>query len=142
MTTAKRVPVVDGLFTETKEGARLLGSRCASCGIPYFPRSSLCHSPDCKDKTKLEDATFGGRGKVFSYTILRYPPPPPAKYDEPYNPYAIAQVDLEEGLRIMGRIYTNDVESVRVGMDVELILAPLCHDEQGNEVITWQFRLI
>ncbi len=140
MATAKRIPVVEGLFTETEKGPCLLGSRCASCGTPYFPRTAFCHNPDCKEKTRVEEATFGGRGKLWSYAILHYPPPRPAKYDEPFSPYALGWVDLEDGLRVMGRISTNDLQSLKVGMEVELILDKLAHDEEGNEIISWQFR--
>ena len=49
MSTSKRVPAASGLFSETAEGPRLLGSKCASCGTPYFPRSAICHNPDCDE---------------------------------------------------------------------------------------------
>ena len=141
MGTAKRVPVVQGLFTDGPEGARLLGSRCASCGTPYFPRSPVCHNPDCTD-SKMQDAAFGPRGKLWSCAIQNYPPPPPAKYDEPYAPYALGVVDLAEGLRVMGRIHTDDPDGVNPGTEVELVLEPLCRAEDGSELITWMFRPI
>ncbi len=137
--TAKRVPVVEGLFAETAEGARLLGSRCVTCGTPYFPRSTLCHNPAC-DTSSMEDASFGPRGKLWSCAIQNYPPPAPAKYDEPYTPYALGVVDLDEGLRVVGRVDTDDPEGVQLGVDVELIIDGICHDEGGNELVTWKFR--
>ena len=138
---AKRVPVVEGLFAETSEGARLLGSRCASCGTPYFPRSPLCHNPDCT-ASRMEDASFGPHGKLWSCAIQNYPPPAPAKYEEPYVPYALGVVDLQEGLRIVGRISTDDPERLQVGSDMELIVEELYRDEGGSEVVTWKFRPI
>ena len=135
----KRVPVVEGLFVEREEGPRLLGSRCASCRTPYFPKSPICRNPDC-NHSEMSDADFGPGGRLWSCSIQNYPPPPPARYDEPYRPYALGVVDLEEGLRVMGRVATDDPESVRVGDRVELVLAPLCHEEDGTELITWMFR--
>ena len=137
--TTKRVPVAEGLFTDTADGPRLLGSRCVSCGAPYFPKAAVCHNPDCKDK-RVEDATFGPRGKLWSCARQDYPPPAPAKYDEPYKPYALGVVDLDDGLRVVGRISTDDPQGLEVGIDVELVLEPLCHDAEGNEVITWKFK--
>ncbi len=75
--TTKPVPAAEGLFSETANGPRLLGSKCTSCATPYFPKSPACHNPDCTE-TKVEDAAFGPRGKLWSCAILNYPPPLPA----------------------------------------------------------------
>jgi len=141
MTTSKAVPVAEGLFTETADGPRLLGSKCASCGTPYFPRSAVCHNPECSE-SKMEDASFGPRGTLWSVAIQNYPPPLPARYEEPYTPYALGMVDMPEGLRVLGRISTDDPEGVQVDSQVELVLERLYLDEDGNEVITWKFRPI
>ena len=141
MTTTKSVPVAEGLFAEMDDGPRLLGSKCASCGTPYFPRSAVCHNPDCGE-SKMEDASFGPRGTLWSCAIQNYPPPLPARYEEPYTPYALGMVDMPEGLRVLGRISTDDPVSVQVGAEVELVLERLYLDEDENEVITWKFRPI
>lgn len=139
MTTAKRVPVIEGLFSDGPEGPRLTGSRCASCGTPYFPKSPVCHNPDCSD-SKMQDAAFGPRGVLWSYSVQNYPPPPPARYDEPYEPYALGVVDLPEGLRVVSRMASDAPQGLEPGVDVELILGPLCHEGDGTELITWMFR--
>ncbi|MEX1255381.1 MAG: OB-fold domain-containing protein [Dehalococcoidia bacterium] len=136
---SERVPVAEGLFAETPDGPRLLGSRCAACGTPYFPKSALCRQPTC-DGSAMEDAAFGPNATLWSYTVQHYPPPPPAKYDEPYVPYAMALVDLAEGLRLLARVAVDDLTQVKAGMPVELVLEPLYTDPQGNDVITWKFR--
>jgi uncharacterized OB-fold protein len=139
MPTADRIHAAEGLFAETPEGPRLLGSKCASCGTVYFPRSALCHNPGCEE-TRMEDASFGPRGTLWSCAIQNYPPPAPALYEEPYQPYAMGAVDLPEGLRVMGRIHTDDPEAVRPGVDVELVVEPVKRDEEGREIVTWMFR--
>ena len=139
MSATKRIPVAEGLFAETADGPRLLGSKCATCKTPYFPKSPVCHNPDCRE-TKMEDSTFGPRGTLWSYSIQYYPPPPPAKYDEPYTPYALGLIDLPEGLRVLARISTDDPEGLKVGAEVELLLERLSGDGDGNEIITWMFR--
>jgi uncharacterized OB-fold protein len=139
MATARQVPIMEGLFANTAQGPRLLGSKCVACRTPYFPKSPLCHNPDCTDG-RTEDAAFGPRGTLWSCAIQDYPPPAPTKYDEPYAPYAMAVVDLVDGLRVVGRVSTDDPRSVQVGMDVELVIEPLHHDENGNEVVTWKFK--
>jgi uncharacterized OB-fold protein len=139
MPTSKRVHAASGLFSETEEGPRLLGSKCVSCGTPYFPRSAICHNPDC-EKTQMEDASFGPRGIIWSTAVQNYPPPAPAVYQEPYQQYAVAAVDLPDGLRVMGRVDTDDPENVPVGAEVELVIEAFGSDADGNEIVSWMFK--
>jgi hypothetical protein len=139
MAEADRVNIVEGLFSETAEGPRLLGSRCRGCGVPYFPRSEQCHNPDCDDP-RVEDASFGPNGRIWSLAMQDYEPPAPVKYDKPYKPYAMAVVDLDDGLRVLGRVATDDPAAVEVDMAVELVIDVLCHDEEGRRVMAWKFR--
>ena len=141
MTATNQTPVAEGLFAETEDGPRLLGSRCRSCDTPYFPKSAVCHNPNC-DESKMEDVQFGPKGTLWSYSVQYYPPPPPAKYDEPYVPYALAMIDMPEGLRVLARVSTDDPEQVRVGADVELVLEKLYTNPEGDDVITWKFRQV
>jgi uncharacterized OB-fold protein len=139
MTKQEPIPAAEGLFAETEEGPRLLGSRCRSCGTPYFPRSPVCHNPDCGDSA-MEDACFGPRGELWSCAIQNYPPPAPALYQEPYTPYALGVVDLPEGLRVLSRIRTDAPDELQLGTEVELVLEELCRNEDGAPIISWQFK--
>lgn len=139
MTTPTMTPVAEGLFTETADGPRLLGSKCVNCDTPYFPKAAICHNPGCNE-SRLEDAQFGPHGTLWGYTIQYYPPPPPAKYDEPYEPYAIGLVDMAEGLRVLSRISADHPEAVTVRANVELVIEKLYTDTQGNDVSTFKFR--
>lgn len=138
---SETVESVEGLFEQTPNGPRLLGSRCASCQTPYFPRSSGCHNPDC-DTSKMEDVHLGPKGRVWSLSVQTYPPPPPVVSSDPFEPFAAAMVDLEEGLRVLGRMVTDDPGQVNVGDEVELVIAPLGKDADGRDVISWQFKPI
>ena len=134
-----RVPVIPDLFAETAHGPRLLGSQCATCGTPYFPRSLVCHNPDCREP-RIEDAAFGPRGTLWSFAVQYYAPPAPVKYDQPFVPFAIGVVDLPEGLRVLGRLNVDDLGKVRIGMAVELVIDRLCAGADGSEVTTWKFQ--
>jgi uncharacterized OB-fold protein len=135
----KKIPVVNGIFADLPEGARLIGSRCATCETPYFPRSPVCHNPECTE-SKIEDAMFGPIGTLWSLAVQDYPPPPPARFDKPYEPYAMGVVDLDDGLRVLGRLTSNDPATAKVGARVELVIDTLCHDEEGNEIVSWKFK--
>jgi uncharacterized OB-fold protein len=132
-------PVVEGLFADTDEGPRLLGSRCSGCETPYFPKAAICRNPNC-DGGALEDARFGPSGTLWSYTIQHYAPPPPVKYDEPYEPYAMGMVDLDDGLRVLSRISIDDLSQIKVGATVELVVEKLHRSPDGDDVMTWKVR--
>lgn len=134
------IEAAQGLFVETPEGPRLLGSRCATCRTPYFPGSEACHNPDC-DHSDTQPAHFGPYGTLWSVTVQGYPPPPPVVAADPYLAYAVGLVDLEaDGLRVIGRLLVDDPETVAPGGPVELVLAPLGRDAEGRDVISWQFK--
>ena len=63
--------VIDGLFTETPDGPRLTGSRCATCGAPYFPSSPVCHNPNCTE-SRIENAlsSLQGAGPQESASLV------------------------------------------------------------------------
>lgn len=139
MSDANQVDAVEGLFAETPNGPRLLGSRCNTCSTPYFPKADSCHNPQCEGGDVV-DAEFGPGGTLWSIAIQNYPPPPPAIYDEPYAPYAVGVVDLAEGLRVLGRMAVDDPSELEVGGPVELVIAPLATSASGEATVSWQFK--
>ena len=88
----------------------------------------------------MEPCEFGGHGKVWSYSVANFPPPPPHRYDQPFKPYAIAVVDLDDGLRLVGQM-VDPPEALRVDARVELVVEPLYH-EQDKTFTTWKFKLV
>jgi len=136
---SERIPLAKGLFAETANGPRLLGSQCATCNTPYFPKVSVCRHPDCADP-KIGDAEFGPKGVIWSVARQDYPPPAPVKFDEPYKPFVMGIVDMADGLRVLGRVAVDNPEDAKCGMDVELIIDALSHDDDGNELVSWKFK--
>lgn len=136
---SERVHAVDGLLVETADGPRLQGSKCGGCGATYFPRDSVCHNPECSAPA-MADVNFGPSGKLWSCAVQNYQPPAPVVTEEPYTPYAMGMVDLDDGLRVMSRIDVDDPMAVQVGGDVELVVGKIGADEAGNEIVTWMFR--
>jgi len=139
MTSTTRIPVVEGVFADTPAGPRLIGTRCTKCGTPHFPRSPVCRNPACGSDA-VEDLPLGPNGVLWSYTVQHYKPPPPMRFDDPFVPYGIGLVDLPEGLRVLTMLSAADPSQFRIGMDMELVLEPLYHDDNGDEVVTWKFR--
>jgi uncharacterized OB-fold protein len=98
---SERIPVADGLFAETKDGARLIGSRCASCRTPYFPKVDYCRNPTCGD-SRLEEAGFGPDGTIWSCAI-RTIRPRRRQIRQTLQALRDGVWDLADGLRVLGR---------------------------------------
>lgn len=137
MAEIERVPVAEGLFRWSDEDVALVGTRCTSCGAHYFPKSLSCRNPDCDQKV-IEEALFGRRGRLRSFTVQAYRPPPLFRMD-PWAPYAIGLVELPEGLRVMGMLTGCALDEIRIDMPVELTVEPLYTDESGREVLTFKY---
>ena len=133
-------PAVTGWFTTGTE-PRLLGSRCATCATVYFPPlpaggPGFCRNPAC-DGEEFETAELSRRGRVWSYTDAQYQPPPPyAARTEPYEPFALAAVELAEGITVLGQVADGyGVADLRVGAEVELVVEPL-----DDELLVWRWK--
>ena len=134
----KRVPVVDELFVWSDDGVNLVGSRCLSCNSYYFPKTLTCKNPYCKEKN-VDNVLLSRHGKLYSYTIQEYTPPPPFKM-EPLVPFAVGLVELPEKIRVMGMLAGIKFEDIRIGMDVELTIEKLYENQNGEEVVTYKFK--
>lgn len=131
------VPVAAGLFEGTGARTRLLGTRCTGCATVYFPRAQACRNPACP-RGPLDDVALPREGRLYSYTVQAYRPPPLFRMDG-WAPYALGLVDLPGGLRVMGMLTGCSSEDIRIGMPVAVTTGVLYRDAQGREVLTYQF---
>lgn len=136
------VPAIEGWFTV--EPPALLGRRCTACGTFAFPPTTeWCPNPRC-DSDELETVPLSRTGTVWSYTDAQYQPPPPyVARTEPYEPFAIAAVELDaERLIVLGQVADGfGVGDLSVGTRVEVVVEPL---ETLDDKITlvWRWRPI
>src|SRR5205807_946643 len=87
---------------------------------------AIGHPPACSG-TELDEVELSRRGRVWSYTDNRYPPPPPAIASEPFEPYAVAAVELAtEQMVVLGQVVRGaDTADLSAGMEMELALETL-----------------
>lgn len=132
-------PAIEGWFTTGPEPA-LLGSRCTACATVFFPPTEgFCRNPACAGD-ELEPVELSRRGRVWSYTDARYQPPAPyLAPTDPYEPFALAAVELPEGLVVLGQVAQGyGVEHLRVGAEVELVVETLYTDDVGDRTV-WRW---
>lgn len=137
------VPVIDSWFTTGAE-PRLLASQCTTCSNVVFPPVSsdagaaafFCRNPACEG-TEYGAVELSRRGTVWSYTDAQYQPPPPyLPRGEEYVPFALAAVELPEGLVVLGQVADGfGVADLQVGAEVELVVETLNIDETGERTI-------
>jgi uncharacterized OB-fold protein len=141
MTEKTNVPAVEGFFTMDLRAPRLLGTQCRACGTYFFPAErAFCRNPAC-DQADLEEVQLSRTGTLWSYTSANYKPPPPFVAKEPFEPFAIAAVELEkEGITILGQVVDGvDVGALKTGMPMELVLGELYEDDE-HVYLTWKWK--
>ena len=133
---AKRVPLREGLFempAALDELPRLIGARCPACGARFASPRVICLQ--CAHRG-LERCALSPTGTVWTFTIVHQQPPGSVMQ----VPYAIAQVELDDGPIVAAAIVETPLDAVRVGLPVEMTLHTVRHDEDGNEVVAHAFR--
>jgi uncharacterized OB-fold protein len=128
-------------FDVAGERPRLIGSRCRRCRSYFFPRESFaCRNPRCQ-AAELEDVPLSTSGTLWSFTDNHYAPPAPYVAPDPFQPYAIAAVELaEERMVVLGQVAPDvPTSSLEVGMRMDLVADPLYADDE-HEYLVWKWR--
>ena len=135
----KEVPALPDLFTWSEDGVHLMSAHCCSCGTFFFPRYHEQHRPGCS-RQEIENVLLNKRGKLVSYTVQFYMPPPPFKTDNNITPYIIGQVEFPEGIQIVGIVISCQSHHLKVGLAMETTTFTLYQDEEGQDIVTWAFQ--
>ena len=99
-------------FWEGVERHRLLIQRCTDCEtlrFPWLPGCNRCGGPD------WDTVEASGEGTVYSYVVMHHPPFPAFS-----PPYAVALIELAEGVRMISDVVGVPYDKVRIGMPVRL----------------------
>ena len=133
-------PIIEGWFTLDTAEPALLGSRCTACGSYYFPKQfAYCRNPAC-DSESFEELPLSRQGTLWSWTNACYQPPAPYVAADPFEPYAIAAVQLEkEKMIVLGQVVSGVTsEQLKAGMPMELVL----EDVPGTDGdrVCWKWR--
>jgi uncharacterized protein len=141
----RQEPAIDGWFATDESGLpHLIGSKCPRCGTYVFPpRANNCPNPGC-DGGQLEQVPLSRRGTLWSYTENRYAPPPPYPAPDPFEPFAVAAVELaDEGLIVLGKVVDGTLAAdLKVGMAMELTTMPLFTEDDGVERIVYAWAAL
>jgi uncharacterized protein len=125
----------NAVFWDAAREHRLVAQQCASCARLRHPPRPMC--PHCRS-LDVDIVELSGRGTVYSFSIIHYPPTPFFDY-----PVLAVLVDLDEGIRLVSNLVDVDLASiegtalvgarvfvdwVRAGGDAELPVFRLTED--------------
>lgn len=124
---------VSQLYWDSVRAHAMRLQRCVDCEKWVFYPRAAC--PHCGG-VSLEWRPVSGRGLVYSFTIVHRAPSPALQEQAPY---IVALVELEEGVRLMGRLVGVPVEPGHVRMGAEIVLE---YADVTGEVTLPRFRTV
>jgi uncharacterized OB-fold protein len=102
-------------FWEAAREGRLVIQECGRCGARRFPAAETCDG--CLRGDALGWIEASGRGTVFSYVVMHQ------VHDRAFGaevPYAVLDVKLDEGPRMISGLESCAISDLRVGLPVEV----------------------
>ena len=128
----KPVPIPDEASQPFFDGARehrLMIQQCRTCGAMMWPVKTRCDN--CLSPT-VTWVQASGKATLYSFVLMHQLYHPGFASEVPYN---IAQVDLEEGLRILTNVVGCSNADLQIGMPLEVIFEAIT-----NEVTLPKFK--
>jgi uncharacterized OB-fold protein len=109
---------------QAARAARLVLPCCTACQRFHWPARAGC--PHCRGAWTWREVS--GRGRIASFSIVRRAANPELAQDAPY---AVAFVNLDEGVRMFGNIVESNPEAIEIGMRVR------CRFEPSIDAAAW-----
>ena len=130
--TGRYLPVIypeEIPFWEAAKQRQLKLQRCNSCGKAWYPIGPAC--PFCFSMD-FAWSPMSGRGTLHNYVVYHKAWTP---WFEKRVPYAVVQVQLEEGPRLTTNLLDCALDAIRIGMPVEA-----AYEDVTDEITLLQFR--
>jgi uncharacterized OB-fold protein len=123
--TGRYLPVIypeELPFWEAARSRQIKLQRCSACSKAWYPIGPAC--PHCFSM-KWEWAIMSGRGTLHNYVVYHKAW---TKWFESRVPYAVIQVQLEEGPRLTANLVECDVKNIKIGTPVEPVFEDITDD--------------
>jgi uncharacterized OB-fold protein len=128
----KPLPAVSSLNKPYWEGLKhreLRLQKCDACAEVWYPPSPIC--PACWSR-KVTWTRLSGRGRVSSWVVFHQ------SYFRGYDgeiPYNVAEVELDEGPRLLTNLVDVANDKIHAGMPVEIVF-----DDVTDEITLAKFK--
>jgi len=137
-TDTKRIAIKDGLFAGPLDDlaeVHLCGSKCDTCGEMGLGTFEAC--PNCGSED-LSLKALGDRGTLYTYTVVRHRPPGNYRGPAEFKPFGLGLVEVDGVIRVMAPLLP-DIDSLRIGMPLQLKPYVLRTDDNGAEVVEFAY---
>ena len=138
MTNDNQVPLKKGLWSDPDADGNvfLLASKCKNCGELFFPTKQGTICTNCQNE-EFETVNLSPTGKIFTFSVVQVRPP---EFYKGEVPYALARIELPDGILIDSLVADCDFDQLNVGMEMELMIDKLYTNEEGKDVMTYKFK--
>ncbi len=129
---SKPMPAISSLNQAYWDGLKqreFVMPKCHACGKIWYPPTPFC--PECWSRD-FSWEKLSGRGTVNSWVVFHQAYSLSFKDNIPYN---VAEVELEEGPRLLTNLVEVDHADIQIGMPVEIIF-----DDITDDVTLAKFR--
>jgi uncharacterized OB-fold protein len=116
------------LINTSGDEPHLVGSACSDCDTQTFPAQSGC--PRCGGNA-VSEVPLPLTGSVWTWTVQRFAPKAPYRADSPYEPYALAYVDLGP-VKVESRLRGKPIDAWKIGDAVSIVI-----DENVTPLSFW-----
>ncbi len=113
---------------------RPMGSVCKDCGSKYFPPRKICLKCGSKNLEKYE---LSEKGRVLSWTVVRYPSEEFSKY----SPYVLGLIELDDGTRLVAQISDVSIDEMHIGMRVKMMIRR-AFEEGESGIIRYVYKFV
>jgi uncharacterized OB-fold protein len=101
---------LEDFFDRARQGT-LTGIKCGGCGALAIPPKEFCEA--CHQRA-WQPLALSGEGTIASFTVIRVAP----RAHAADAPYAIAAVQLKEGVSLLGRVEDVPLDKLAIGLPV------------------------
>lgn len=109
-------------FWQAAREHKLLIQKCNSCQrLQFYPRL-FCVTCLSEDTDWRESA---GEGVIYTFTINHRAA---NEYMKNHVPYAVAMINLKEGVKMMGNIVNSRLEDIQIGAPVKVVFEKISDD--------------
>ncbi len=120
------------IWRQRIERYRMIGQKCKGCGKVLFPKRLIC--PECNGRL-FDEEPMPEKGKILTYTTV-YMGAQFMQYD---NPYSIAIIEFDNGVRVTTQVVDSKPEDVATGKEVRMVFRKL-KDEGKTGVIVYGYK--
>jgi uncharacterized OB-fold protein len=117
-------------FWDEAAAGRYVLQQCLECETYRYPPGPIC--ANCTSD-RVQWVESPGTGTVFTFTTIHRAP---SEAFQPYVPYTVALIDLDEGPRVMGNVIDCAPEEIAIDKRVAVTF-----QDVGGRVLP-QFRLV